>query len=171
MIPGANPGGPTKVKKYINQFWNWYGDNLHINIGIAAVLFAWQLLHLGWLSLDVVLERILDVNIITLSSLWEYLIVIVDYTEIPAIITVSLIYINELRRGFNARSIWFLVLLNSQWLHLLWITDEFVVDLFRETSGVMLSVWLAWIAIFIDYLELPVMYDTIKKFMNQRSHS
>jgi len=159
------------VKKYINQFWNWYGDNLHINIGIAAVLFAWQLLHLGWLSLDVVLERILDVNIITLSSLWEYLIVIVDYTEIPAIITVSLIYINELRRGFNARSIWFLVLLNSQWLHLLWITDEFVVDLFRETSGVMLSVWLAWIAIFIDYLELPVMYDTIKKFMNQRSHS
>lgn len=29
----------------------------------------------------------------------------------------------------------------------------------------MLPVWLAWIAIFIDYLELPVIYDTIKEFI------
>jgi hypothetical protein len=27
-----------------------------------------------------------------------------------------------------------------------------------------LPIWLAWIAILIDYLELPVIYDTLKKF-------
>lgn len=34
------------MKKYINQFWSWYEDNLHLNIGIAAGLFVWQLAHL-----------------------------------------------------------------------------------------------------------------------------
>jgi len=28
------------VKKYINQFWSWYEDNLHININVAAFLFV-----------------------------------------------------------------------------------------------------------------------------------
>jgi hypothetical protein len=28
-----------------------------------------------------------------------------------------------------------------------------------------LPIWLAWIAIGIDYLELPVIYDTLRKFL------
>jgi len=155
------------MKKYINHFWNWYEENLHLNIGIAAGIFIWQLIHLVWLTSDVVIWRLFSFAPLNLSGIWEYLIIAVDYTEIPALITVSLIYINELRAGRNTnKSILFLVLLNSQWVHLFWITDEFVVDRFRETSETVLPLWLAWVAIMIDYLELPVMYDTIKKFFN-----
>src|SRR3989344_3359751 len=155
------------MKKYINHFWNWYEENLHLNIGIAAGIFIWQLIHLVWLTSDVVIWRLFSFAPLNLSGIWEYLIIAVDYTEIPALITVSLIYINELRAGRNTnKSILFLVLLNSQWVHLFWITDEFVVDRFRETSETVLPLWLAWVAIMIDYLELPVMYDTIKKFLS-----
>lgn len=154
------------MKKSINQFWNWYEENLHLNIGIAAGLFVWQLVHLVWLTGDVVVERIFPTALFNLSGTWEYFIIIVDYTEIPALITVSLIYLNELRRGKDfSKNTLFLVLLNSQWLHLFWITDEFVISQFRGTAEIILPLWLAWTAIVIDYLELPVMYDTIKKFL------
>ncbi|MBI2674377.1 MAG: hypothetical protein HYX22_01405 [Candidatus Yanofskybacteria bacterium] len=152
------------MRKYINHFWNWYEENLRINIGIAAGLFVWQLIHLSWLTTDIVFERLFSSSLLNISGFWEYAIIAVDYTEIPALITVSLIYINELRQGRDTnKSILFLALLNSQWLHLFWITDEFVIAHFRgEHSNFPL--WLAWVAIMIDYLELPVMYDTIKKF-------
>jgi len=137
-----------------------------LNIGIAAFLFVWQLIHLFWLTTDVIFERLFSFALLNLSGFWEYFIIIVDYTEIPALITVSLIYINELRTGRDIKkSILFLVLLNSQWLHLFWITDEFVIAHFRGEHP-SFPLWLAWVAIMIDYLELPVMYDTIKKFFN-----
>lgn len=153
------------MKKYINRFWNWYEERLHINIGIAAFLFSWQLAHLFWLTTDVVFERLLSVTVLNLSGIWEFLIITADYTEIPAIIAVSLVYVNELRKGRDtSKSLLFLILLNSQWLHLFWITDEFIIDKFRDTADTILPLWLAWIAISIDYLELPVIYDTLKKF-------
>lgn len=153
------------MKRYINQFWNWYEENLHLNIGIAAGLFVWQLVHLIWLTTDVMFERLFSFALFNLSGVWEYFIIVVDYTEIPALITVSLIYINELRRGKDiSKSILFLILLNSQWLHLFWITDEFVIAHFRG-EHFDFPVWLLWTAIMTDYLELPVMYDTIKKFL------
>src|SRR3989338_4463774 len=158
------------MRKYINQFWSWYEDNLHLNIGIAAGLFIWQLVHLFWLTADVVFERLFSFALLNLSGFWEYAIIFVDYTEIPALITVSLIYINELRTGRDAKkSILFIVLLNSQWLHLFWITGEFVVNQFRGTTEIILPLWLAWVAIMIDYLELPIMYDTIKKFFTLKT--
>lgn len=158
------------MKKYINQFWSWYEENLHLNIGIAAGLFVWQLVHLTWLTGDVVIERLFSVALFNLSAVWEYLIIVVDYTEIPALITVSLVYINELSQGKDIpKSALFLVLLNSQWLHLFWITDEFIVSQFRDTTETIFPLWLAWLAIVIDYLELPIMYDTIKKFLFYKS--
>src|SRR3989344_759149 len=105
----------------INIFWNWYEKHLKINVSIAAFLFFWQLIHLIWLTGDVVLERLIGVNIITL---------------------------------------------NSQWLHIFWITDEFVIQYLAGSDIGFLPFWLAWLAIFIDYLELPVMYDTIKRAIN-----
>jgi hypothetical protein len=157
------------MKKYINQFWNWYEENLHLNIGVAVFIFVWQLIHLLWLASDVIFERLFSVALLNLSGIWEFLIIAVDYTEIPAIFTVSLVYINELRKGKNVgRSILFLILLNSQWFHLFWITDEFVVEKFGGSSETVLPLWLAWVAIMIDYLELPVIYDTIKKFFALR---
>lgn len=54
----------------------------------------------------------------------------------------------------------------TQWIHLFWITDEFVVDSFTGNgTNTILPIWLAWAAIPIDYLELPVIYDTMKKFL------
>ena len=156
------------MKKYINHFWSWYEENLHLNIGIAAGIFIWQLIHLVWLTSDVVIWRLFSFAPLNLSGVWEYLIIAVDYMEIPALITVSLVYINDLRQNRDIfKSILFLVLLNSQWLHLFWITDEFVLAHFRG-EHIPAPLWLIWLAISIDYLELPVIYDTIRKFFSQK---
>src|SRR5690606_19146011 len=95
----------------------------------------------------------------------ENLILVVDYLEIPAIISTSLVYIHELREKFNYKSLIFLFFLNSQWLHLFWITDEIVIETFTGSALVQIPVWLAWFAILIDYLELPVVYDTLRSFI------
>lgn len=59
----------------------------------------------------------------------------------------------------------FLFFINSQWLHIYWITDEFVLEhITRHVGPSILPVWLAWVAILIDYLELPVIVDTLRKF-------
>lgn len=155
------------MKQIINSFFRWYDKHLLLNTAIAAVLFSLQLVHLYWLTTDIVLYKLLDQKFFGLSGVWETIILIVDYTEIPVIITTSLIYLNELRKKFNWKSILFLLFLNSQWLHIFWITDEFVIE--HVTSHVgpsILTPTLAWIAIMIDYLELPVIYDTIKKLFD-----
>ena len=153
----------------VNKFWTWYEANLKLNIGIAAFLFVWQLFHLFWLSSDVVLHRLADTSLFGLTGFWELFVIAIDYSEIPALITVSLVYINELRKGVSrVKNVVYLILLNSQWFHLFWITDEFVVSKFRNVSESILPLWLAWLAIGIDYLELPVMYDTIRKFFKTK---
>lgn len=149
------------------KFWKWYEKNKTFNLGLAAFLFTLQVVHLIWLAGDVVIYRLTGEQVFGLEShdLSSALILIVDYLEIPAIISTSLVYVNELRKTFNYKSLMFLLFINSQWLHLFWITDEFVVDAFTGSqTGTILPFWLAWVAILIDYLELPVIADTLKKF-------
>jgi hypothetical protein len=149
----------------LTSFWQWYERNYRLNITIVVVLFVLQLVHLYWLSVDVVLVRLTGIHGLWPDWQWlEFIITVVDYTEIPALLTTSLVYINEFRQGRRARAVMYLVLLNSQWLHLFWITDEFVVDQFTGVDrGTILPVWLAWVAIAIDYLEVPVIIDLIRK--------
>lgn len=154
------------MKKYFQKFWGWYERNYKTNLKIAAILFVWQLVHLFWMAIVVVLPKLFNYTRPNLPAWFNFLLAIVDYTEIPALIGVSLIYINELRKTFSAKNLWFLLFLNSQWLHLFWITDEFVVEAFTNQLFVQIPLWLAWIAILIDYLELPVMYDTLKKYLD-----
>src|SRR3989344_7932794 len=111
------------------------------------------------MTANVVALRLLGKSFLELSDIPNILIALVDYTEIPALITATLLYFSQLYAKFNWKSLWFLVLINSQWLHLLWITDAFVVNRFSEMGHTILPVWLAWIAIFIDYFELPVIFD------------
>ena len=151
------------MKKLWQTFWAWYGRHHDLNLIITAGLFALQLVHLYWLTVHVVFLRLFGVSFFNITGFWQYLIIIVDYTEIPALIATSLYYAYELRRGFSWKSVWFLIALNSQWMHLFWITDEVVVQQFSGVAPIALPVWLAWIAICIDYLELPVMYDTLKR--------
>lgn len=154
----------------LNKFWIWYNRHLTLNVSIAGGLFVLQLIHLTWLTLHVVLFRLTGTSYWNPSPFWQNIIIVVDYTEIPALLGTSLIYINEIRqKGFNIKPVWYLIALNIQYLHIFWITDEFVAQTFiGETAGplVALPAWLAWIAIMIDYLELPVIFETFGKMLD-----
>lgn len=150
-----------------NRFWQWYERHYAVHVGIGAGLFILQLVHLFWLATNVVLPRLFGGDTYwQVTPFWQDVIIFVDYTEIPALFSASLLYIHSLTKRFNSKDLLYLLLVNSQWLHLFWITDEFVVEQFTGAAhSTLLPVWLAWIAIIIDYLELPVIYDTIKRFI------
>jgi hypothetical protein len=146
----------------LTSFWNWYERSHNSQLRIAAVVFALQIIHLLWLTTDVVLPRLFGTPILLHGYLAQAMVVFVDYLEMPTLITVSLIYLKSFSKQRHWRDLAYLVLLNSQWLHILWITDEFIVDIFSSpTSSTALLV--AWTALLIDYLELPVIYETMKR--------
>jgi hypothetical protein len=152
------------VARLWQGFWEWYERHYLLNVVLASVLFLLQLVHLWWLGADPISLRLVDESFFSPSGLLQLLILFVDYTEIPALIAVSLLYVNELREGFRWRPLVFLLLLNSQWLHIFWITDEYVAaELAGAPAATSLPAWLAWVAILVDYLELPVIYDTLKR--------
>ena len=171
----------------LRRFWAAYERHYVVNVTVALTLFGLQVLHLVWLGAEVIAERATGTGYLELTGVLQGLNLAIDYLEIPALISVSLVYLNELRfqrsegpaGGRTApaagRSSWgqlrrrrprwkpllFLLLVNSQWLHILWITDEFVAaELTGGPAGTSLPTWLAWVAILIDYLELPVIVDT-----------
>ncbi len=150
--------------KIFSKFWRWYESHKTFNTGFTAGLFVLQLIHLFWLTTHVVLFRLFGESFWSPSVFWQTVIILVDYTEIPALILTSIFYLNEFREKRNFKSVLYLFFLNSQWLHMFWITDEVVVAQFTGAAAVILPVWLSWCAILIDYLELPVIYDTLKKF-------
>lgn len=149
----------------LNKFWQWYEKEYKIIAPTTALLFLLQLVHLYWMTTHIIHFRVFGHFFWAPSSFWNTVIALVDYTEIPAIITSSILYIYQYQRneGEKWRNIFFLFLINSQWLHLFWITDEVILAQFTGNAIVLLPVWLSWTAILIDYLELPVIYDTIKK--------
>lgn len=156
------------MKKLINSFFNWYNRHLTLNIAIAAFLFALQIIHLYWLAADVIALKLFGESFLPLNPLLFRLIILVDYTEIPALLSTALIYVNDLRtKGYNFKSTLFIALLASQILHIFWITDTFVIETFAgRNHSIGMPGWLAWIAILIDYLEVPVIIDTVKKLID-----
>lgn len=152
-------------------FWAWYEKHYVLSVGIALGLFLLQILHLVWLFCAVVWLKLFGVPLIVFGDLFNVAIAVVDYTEVPALIGISLLYIHELRSGFKLESVVYLLLLNTQWLHLFWITDEIVVETLTPYSIAAIPLWLAWIAILIDYAEVPVMVDTTRKFLRSWSQS
>ena len=156
------------MNNLLNKFWAWYEKHYTLNITVAAGLFFLQLIHLYWLTTHVVSFKLFGLDLFSPPPFWETIIILVDYTEIPAIITTSFVYINELRKRYNFKSILYLIFLNSQFLHIFWITDEFVeARLTGAPETTILPLWLAWIAIMIDYLELPVIFETLSKAFNE----
>jgi len=154
----------------LNKFWKWYKKNYKFNLYLVTGLFVWQLVHLYWMAADVIGLRLLGYELWHVGKIGNLIISVADYVEIPAIILSSIFYINEFQKEFSLRQNWarwknilLLFLINSQWLHLFWITDEVVVAQFTGIAPIILPIWLSWFAIMIDYLELPVIYDTIKK--------
>jgi len=151
-----------RIGRLWNGFWAWYERNYVLNVAFASVLFLLQIAHLTWLGADPIANRLTEHSLFSLHGVLQYLIWFVDYSEIPALVVVSLVYVNELRRGFSWRALLFLLFLNSQWLHIFWITDEYVAAEFGGGASALPG-WLAWVAILIDYLELPVIFDTLKR--------
>lgn len=145
------------------KFWLWYERHYLMNISLSAGLFVLQLFHLYWLTTHVLMFRLLGQSFFSPSPLWQYILIAVDYTEIPALLATSLLYAHQLKGGFRWKLVLYLIMLNVQWLHLFWITDEFVVNQFGGAPGTILPLWLAWVAILIDYLELPVIVDTVRQ--------
>ena len=52
---------------------------------------------------------------------------------------------------------------------MLWITDDVVVRTFANTSLLSWGAAVAWAAILIDYLEVPVIVDTLRRVFSERS--
>ena len=151
----------------LDKFWKWYNKHLLLTTAVAAFLFTLQLVHLYWLTTHVVFHRVFEVSLWNPSPFLEWLLIIVDYTEIPALITTSLVYINAHRKKAGFKNILYLFFLNIQFLHIFWITDEFVeARLTGAPEVTVLPIWLAFIAIAIDYLELPVIFETLKKLFD-----
>jgi hypothetical protein len=153
----------TAAQKIVN-FWYKY-ENL--NLKITFILISLQLLHLYWLTTDVVLQRIYGESFLIFPKALLPVFVVIDYIEIPALISGMTFYSLSIYK--HQKNSWknslFLAMLAVQVVHIFWITDEIVYDAFFETRLVEFPLYIAWIAILIDYLELPVMADLFYKII------
>jgi hypothetical protein len=152
----------SAVVQKIVGFWHRY-ENL--NLKVAFFLISLQLIHLYWLTTDVVVKRITGDSafVFPKSGPIFFLFVVIDYIEIPGLIAGLTYYslsIYKHQKG-SAKNALFLTMLVVQVFHIFWLTDDVVYDTFFSGSSTAVEIpyYAAWIAILIDYLELPVMAD------------
>jgi hypothetical protein len=153
------------------SFWEKYQN---LNLKIAFILMSLQVLHLYWLTADVVLKMVAGQSYFGLPSTLLPLFILVDYVEIPALISGITFYSFSLMRNTKANrditvNTIFLSLLVTQIVHIFWITDEVVYESFFGSDLVAFPVYLAWIAILIDYLEIPVMIDLFRRVFSRKN--
>lgn len=165
-------GQLISIHKILN-FWEKYQN---LNLKIAFILMSLQVLHLYWLTADVILQRIAGDSYFGLPSTLLPLFVVVDYIEIPALVSGITFYSFSLMKNSKddrtrAMNAIFLSLLLTQVVHIFWITDEVVYESFFGSDLVILPVYLSWIAILIDYLEIPVMIDLLRRIFRKESET
>jgi hypothetical protein len=146
----------------ILDFWTKYES---LNLKITFILISLQILHLYWLTADVVLQRIAGESYLGLPRELLPLFIVVDYVEIPALVSGITFYLFSIfkRRSHSRKNVVFLLLLAIQVVHIFWITDEIVYESLLDNDLVIFPVYAAWTAILIDYLEIPVMVDLFYK--------
>jgi hypothetical protein len=146
----------------ILDFWTKYES---LNLKITFILISLQILHLYWLTADVVLQRIAGESYLGLPRILLPLFIIVDYVEIPALVSGITFYLFSIfkRKSHSRKNVVFLLLLAIQVIHIFWITDEVVYESLLDNDLVIFPVYAAWTAILIDYLEIPVMVDLFYK--------
>jgi len=154
----------------VGKFIDFYHRYENLNLKITFFLISLQILHLYWLTTDVVLQKLFGESFFLVPKSLLPIFVIIDYIEIPALISGLIYYAYNVRRNKSSakRSYLFLGLLAVQVIHIFWITDEVVYDSFFNSSFIELPVVLSWIAILIDYLELPVMADLFYKVIKKK---
>ena len=146
----------------------WYQRHYLATLVVTTGAFLLQLFHLYWLFADVILTRLTGRSYFAFPPAGMVVYVLADYIEIPTLVSASLLYLFELWRGRRPRALIYLILLNTQWLHILWLTDEVVVASLTSTSLISWNAALAWLAILIDYLEVPVIIDTLRRVVAAR---
>ncbi|HYY86214.1 MAG TPA: hypothetical protein VE594_03815 [Nitrososphaeraceae archaeon] len=166
MMTSGSDSGADLVGKFID-FYHRY-ENL--NLKITFFLISLQILHLYWLTTDVVLQKIFGESFFFVPKSFLPIFVVIDYIEIPALISGLIYYAYSIRKNKSKakRSYLFLGMLAVQVIHIFWITDEVVYDSFFNSSFIELPFVLSWIAILIDYLELPVMADLFYKVIKKK---
>ena len=154
----------------VGKFIDFYHHYENLNLKITFFLISLQILHLYWLTTDVVLQKLFGESFFLAPKSFLPIFVVIDYIEIPALISGLIFYTYTVRKSkTNARrSYLFLGMLGVQVIHIFWITDEVVYDSFFNSSFIELPVILSWIAILIDYLELPVMADLFYKVIKKK---
>jgi hypothetical protein len=98
------------------------------------------------------------------------LFIIIDYIEIPALVSGITYYFFNLiynKKEKRIKNIIFLILLAIQSIHIFWITDDIVYSTFVGADLIEIPEYFVWIAILIDYLELPVIYDLLKRIIKK----
>ena len=149
---------------------NFYLRYQNLNLKISFLLISLQLLHLYWLTTDVVLYRITGTDYFVQASGFVLLFIIIDYIEIPALVSGITYYFFNLiynKKEKRIKNIIFLILLAIQSIHIFWITDDIVYSTFVGVDLIEIPEYLVWIAILIDYLELPVIYDLLKRIIKK----
>ena len=155
-----------------NRFINFYLRYQNINLKISFILISLQLLHLYWLTTDVVIYRLTGIDYFTELSDFILLFVIIDYIEIPALVSGVIYYsftiiFDQKEKEKRIKNTILLILLSIQSIHIFWITDEVVYSTFVGSDLIYIPEYFAWIAILIDYLELPVIYDLLKRIIRK----
>jgi hypothetical protein len=151
---------------------NFYLRYQNINLKISFILISLQLLHLYWLTTDVVIYRLTGTDYFEDLSDFILLFIIIDYIEIPALVSGLIYYFftiiyDKKEKERRIKNTILLILLAIQSIHIFWITDDVVYTTFVGTDLIYMPEYFAWIAILIDYLELPVIYDLLKRIIKK----
>ena len=143
----------------LRQICTFYTKYENLGLRITFILVSLQVIHLYWLTTFV----ILDAPELTLG-IPPVVFVVIDYLEIPALISGLFFYGVTIITGDNkGKNYLYIGLLSVQFLHIFWITDTFVYMAFNFNQ----MIYLAWFAILIDFLELPVVYDLYKRLRSR----
>ena len=150
------------------RFWAWYRRHYLATLVVTTALFLLQGLHLYWLFTDVVLQRLTGRSYFVFPRAGLLLYVLIDYAEIPTHLSMTVLYVYELRQRVTFRVVLFFLFLQIHWLHILWITDDVVSRTVSTHTVLTWATAVAWIAILIDYLEVPIMGDQLRKVYQER---
>lgn len=134
----------------LEQISNFYRRYENLGLKITFVLVSLQVIHLIWLTLFV-FEIHLPLPDIVFAA--------IDFLEVPALVSGIVFYSLLLHFSRNKKDMLYVGLLLIQFIHIIWITDTFIYMSINFNQ----YIWLAIIAIVIDYLEIPVIYDLYKR--------
>jgi hypothetical protein len=162
--------GPNVRVDLVQKFIDFYHRYENLNLKITFFLISLQIIHLYWLTTDVVLQKILGHSFFLVPKALLPIFVVIDYIEIPALISGIIFYSYTIRskKSTAKKNYLFLAMLGVQFFHIFWITDEVVYNSLFKFSFLEIPYVLSWIAILIDYLELPVMADLFYKVLKKK---